>query len=633
VARAIVGTAGHIDHGKTALVLALTGVDTDRLPEEKARGITIDLGFAEMAGSDGTRMGVVDVPGHEDFVRTMVAGATGMDVVLLVVAADEGIMPQTREHLDIVRLLAVPRMVVALAKADLADEEWRALVTEEVRAVLADTPYADAPVVPTSCRLGTGIEELRKALTDAAAEGRPRTEDDLARLPLDRAFTVQGMGTVVTGTLWSGTLSTGQRIRILPGGAQARVRSIQVHGRDASRARAGERTALALAALDRDAVRRGQVVVADAGWAPGSMLTAHVRLLPGAARALGAGDRARVLLGTAEVMARCVLLDETAELAPGGSGWVQLRLEDPVLARAGDRFVLRTYSPVVTIGGGTVAEPLAPKRRRLAPADAEALSALTGTHLEARLDAGLLLGGWAGLEVSAIPQACGLSPSAAETALGRAQARGAVVVRGFAFAPGVATEAGERILEALDRGHAQDGLRASVPLERLREALPRWAALALSEGVVAALAREGALELAEGGARRPGFRPAPTPDQDEACRALRELFAEAGLAAPFAEELPPALGARADLRHLLRYLEGEGELRTVGEGLMVSARALDAAAEAIAAALGGRKGLGPTDFRDVLPLTRRHLMPLLAYFDGIGVTLRHGPLRDVPRPG
>ncbi|NJD19610.1 MAG: selenocysteine-specific translation elongation factor, partial [Gemmatimonadetes bacterium] len=219
--RRVVGTAGHIDHGKTALVRALTGVDTDRLPEEKARGITIDLGFAELTRPGGESLGVVDVPGHEDFVRTMVAGASGMDVALLVVAADEGVMPQTREHLDIVRLLGVPRMVVALSKADLVDDDWVALVTEEVRAVLAPTPYAAAAVVATSCRQGTGLAELRRLLFEAAAGVPPRATEDLARRPVDRSFTVQGMGTVVTGTLWSGTLSVGERVRVLPARASA----------------------------------------------------------------------------------------------------------------------------------------------------------------------------------------------------------------------------------------------------------------------------------------------------------------------------------------------------------------------------------------------------------------------------
>jgi len=631
LARAVLGTAGHIDHGKTALVRALTGVDTDRLPEEKARGITIDLGFAELVAPDGARLGVVDVPGHEDFVRTMVAGATGIDVVLLVVAADEGVMPQTREHLDIVQLLAVPRMVVALTKVDLVDHEWLTLVSEEVRGVLAGTPYAAAPITSTSCRSGTGLEELRAYLFQAGAQAGAHVEGDLARLPVDRSFTVQGIGTVVTGTLWSGTLSAGERARILPGSGEGRIRSVQVHGRDVPAARAGERTALALAGLDRGAVERGSVVVTDPSWAATSMLTVRAHLLLTAPRTVEAGERIRVLLGTAEVMARCAFLEGREPLEPGGTAWVQLRLEEPMLARAGDRIVLRGYSPVVTLGGGVVAEPLSPKRRRVDEGEGHALEALLADDPFQRLLGTLTLGGWGGVPVDSLPQVSGLPPAAISGALARLDAEGGLACRGTAFAPGVVAQARARMLEALDRGHTSDPLRPSIPLERLREALPAWASGALGEGTMAALARDGELELAEGGARRPGFRAVPTADQEAACHALRDTFEAAGLAAPFLEELPESLRARPDLPGLLRLLEGDGSLRSVGGGLLVSAKALDAAARAVAENLAGRSGLGPADFREVLPVSRKHLLPLLAHFDGIGVTVRRGALRDVPR--
>jgi len=630
VRRAILGTAGHIDHGKTALVRALTGVDTDRLPEEKARGITIDLGFAELRRDDDLRLGVVDVPGHEDFIRTMVAGATGLDVVLLVVAADEGIMPQTREHVDIVRMLAVPRMVVALTKADLVEADWLALVEEEVRAHLAPTPWAAAPVVATSARTGEGVEALATALFRAASEVRERREDDVPRLPVDRAFTVQGMGTVVTGTLWSGTLEAGRKVRLLPSGREARVRSLQVHGRDVSEARAGERTAVALAGVERGDAERGQVVVGAARWEPTRMITARVDLLPGAPRPVEHGDRVRVLQGTAEVMARCAVLEEEGAVLPGEAGWVQLRLEEPTVARTGDRLVLRSYSPLVTVGGGVVAEPVPPKRRRLEPGDHEALAALISGGAGDRVEAVLGLAGWSGVPADALTQRAGVLPGEVEALLGAVERAGGVVARGTVFSSATVGEGARRLLEALDRGHRDEGLRPSVPLERLRGALPDWAAPPLADGVLAALARQGALELAEGGARRPGFRPSPTPDQEEACRALEEAYRGAGLAAPFLDELPEGLRARADLPSLLRHLEARGVVRSVDDGLFVSAPALAEAARAVTATLGGKEGLGPADFRDALPVSRRHLMPLLAWLDGEGVTVRRGPVRDVP---
>lgn len=630
--RAILGTAGHIDHGKTALVRALTGVDTDRLPEEKARGITIALGFAELVLDDALRLGVVDVPGHEDFVRTMVAGATGMDVVLLVVAADEGVMPQTREHLDILRLLGVPRMVVALTKVDAVDAEWLALVEEDVRAFLADTPYADAPLVHTSATEGSGLEALRTALAAAAGDVRARADDDAPRLPVDRAFTVQGMGTVVTGTLWAGTLNVGDRVRLFPTGLEGRIRSLQVHGRDAPTAVAGERTAVALSGVDRADAARGLTLVGQVPWAAAWMLTARVTVLPGAPRGLEHGMRVRVLLGTAEVLARCAVLDEPGVILPGEEGWVQFRLEEPTLARAGDRVVVRSYSPLRTVGGGTVAEPVAPKRRRLDAEERTALEALASGTPAVRLEAALALAGWAGAPTQALIQTAGLPPGSLAHLLDEVVAAGGLSVRGLAFGSRVVDDGRARILAGLDEGHAAEGLRPAVPLERLRAALPAWAAPPLADGILGVLSRDGALELAEGGARRPGFRPTPTPDQEAACAALGTAYSDAGLAAPFLDDLPEPLRTRADLPQLLRYLEGQGLLRPVDDGLFIASQVLAAAAAAVTRELGGRTGLGPADFREVLPVSRRHLMPLLAFLDGQGVTVRRGPTRDVPPP-
>ena len=317
----ILGTAGHIDHGKTALVRALTGTDTDRLKEEKARGITIELGFAELAVDGRPHFGVVDVPGHEAFVRAMVAGAAGMDVVLLVVAADEGVMPQTREHLAIVELLGVPELVVALTKADAVDEEWMELVDSDVEDALSTTPYAGAPRIPTSAMAGTGLDSLLDALTLAAERAGSSGHEDLARLPLDRVFTIQGTGTVVTGTLWTGELTVGDRVRVLPDDLNARVRSLQVHGRKTDRASTGDRTAVALTGqgADRDIVSRGATLVTAPEWKATWMLTARVRMLADSGWSLVHNQRVHVHHGTAEVLARCVVLCPEA-LAPGDSG-------------------------------------------------------------------------------------------------------------------------------------------------------------------------------------------------------------------------------------------------------------------------------------------------------------------------
>jgi selenocysteine-specific elongation factor len=631
MARAILGTAGHIDHGKTALIQALTGVDTDRLPEERARGITIELGFAELTREGHTRLGVVDVPGHEAFVRTMVAGATGMDVVLLVVAADEGIMPQTVEHLDIVTLLGVPELVVALTKSDTVDDEWLQMVDDDVRNLLAGTAHRNAPVVATSAVSGAGLDALLGELDAAAARARRRRTDDLARLPVDRVFTVQGTGTVVTGTLWSGSLAAGGRVRLLPGGSTARVRGVQVHGEEVEQAEAGARVALALAGLDRGVAQRGLTVVNAPGWQETWMLTVRARVLERAPRGLEHNQRVRVHLGTSEVLARCALLQE-GPVSPGESGWIQLRLEEPAVTRGGDRLVIRSYSPLITLGGGEVAEPIPPKRRSLSPSAGKALATILEGGPTRAVGAVLQLAGWEGVPLQEIPVRCGVTPTDAEAALASSTDTGAITAGGQAFAPGVVAEAEDRLSRALADAHARDTLRPVVGLERLRQALPRWAHSALAGAVLARMAANGSLELAEGGARLPGFEPSLDSGQARACRQLQAIYTEAGLAPPSVTELPDDLRARNDLQELLRYLELQGVIRTLAEDLFIGAEALAEATKAVPRALGGRSGLGPADFRDVLPVSRKHLIPLLQYLDGLGVTVRRGEGRDVAPP-
>lgn len=629
----ILGTAGHIDHGKTALVRALTGVDTDRLAEEKERGITIELGFAELAADDGPHFGVVDVPGHEGFVRAMVAGAAGMDVVLLVVAADEGIMPQTREHLAIVELLAVPELVVALTKCDLVEPEWLELVEADVADTLSATPYARAPLVRTSASEGTGLEALVSALRAAAGRVRADERADLLRLPLDRVFTIQGAGTVVTGTLWGGRLAAGDRVRVLPADLEARVRTLEVHGRRVEVAEAGDRTAVGLAGdgSDRGVVVRGATVVAEPSWRPSRMLTAHVRVLEAPGWTLAHNQRVHVHLGTAEVLARCAPLT-AEELPPGERGWVQLRLEEPLIARARDRFVIRAYSPVTTIGGGVVAEAQPPKRRRVDEDDVERLVRVIGVDAREAILAHLELSGWSGSEVEALPIHVGLPPAVVERALAE-WGDGALVAGTRAFDPAVHAEAARLVLEALDRGHAEDPLRAVVPLAPLRAALPRWAPPELAQATLERLVADGTLDAAEGGVRRPEHRVSLTADQEVASAELERLLEEGGLAPPLVDELPPALRERPDLWSLLHRLEGLGVVRQIADGLWMRHDVLEAAAGRILDELADRSDLGPADFREALPVSRKHLIPLLNYFDGRGVTIRGESGRSVPPRG
>ncbi|HEY8468225.1 MAG TPA: selenocysteine-specific translation elongation factor [Longimicrobiales bacterium] len=624
--RLVLGTAGHIDHGKTALIRALTGIDTDRLPEEKRRGITIDIGFANLRLPDGQELAVVDVPGHEAFIRNMLAGATGIDIVLLVIAADEGVMPQTREHLAIVDLLGVRRAVVAITKTDLVEPDWLDLVIEDIRAELAATPFADAPLVPVSAVTGAGLDQLTAALAAVAAGVAERDDDDLFRLPIDRVFTIRGTGTVITGTVWSGRLAADATVRILPAGLSARVRGAQVHGRAVPAVAAGQRAALALAGAQREQLRRGLVVVSDEAWTAHSTLTALVRVLPGQARGLRPRQRIRFHLGTAEVMGRITPLD-SPELAPGTTGWAQLRLEAPVVARAGDRFVLRSYSPVTTIAGGTVAEPLAPPRRRLDAADRAALEAIIG-GTPAALTARVGLAGWSGCDPARLAIETPLPPRQIAAAL-QERAGGVAPAAGRVFSARILAAARELILTAVQEHHAREPLRPGVDRDELRRRLPRPAPPGLADDVIAALLAEGVLRSHEGLIASADFEPRLTPDQERARSELLALLEGAGLAPPTLPEWPEHLRRRPDLRPLLRTLEREGRIVALGPELYAARPALDAAAAAVRRELAGRGPLGPAEFRECIPVSRKYLIPILEYFDRTGVTRRAGDRRLV----
>jgi selenocysteine-specific elongation factor len=364
------GTAGHIDHGKTALVAALTGVDTDRLPQEKARGISIELGYAPLELPSGRRLSIVDVPGHERFVRTMVAGATGIDLFLLVVAADDGVMPQTREHLAVIELLGVPAGVVALTKRDLVDDELAELARLGVEELLEDGAYAGSDVIEVSSRTGAGLDELRAALDRLSGGARSRAAAGAVRLPIDRVFSLRGIGTVVTGTLWSGTVHAGDRLAIEPGGREVRVRSVQVHDRAVDEAAAGQRVALALVGADRSQVQRGQTAATPGSLPRSFRLDCRLRVLPSAGRGLNQGALVTVHHGTMEAPAR-VVLRGVDEVAPGETADAQLRLRRRVAAAAGDHVIVRRTSPQVTVAGATVTDPAPPRRRLPAASPAE----------------------------------------------------------------------------------------------------------------------------------------------------------------------------------------------------------------------------------------------------------------------
>lgn len=626
----ILGTAGHIDHGKTTLVRALTGTDTDRLEEEKRRGITIDLGFARLALGDDTELGIVDVPGHEAFVRNMLAGATGIDLVLLVVAADEGVMPQTREHLAIVELLGVRGGVVAVTKCDLVEDEWLELVLADIEAGLEGTTFADAPIVPVSAATGAGIDELRAALARAAAAVEERRAEDLARLPIDRVFTVRGTGTVVTGTLWSGRIERESTLRLLPSGQAVRVRGLHVHGTEVERAEAGRRVAVAIAGSERSDIARGDVLVGDDAWQASRMLTVQLRALAGSDWEIRPRQRIRFHLGTTEVMGRVALLGEP-RLGAGEVGWAQLRLEEPVVARAGDRFVVRSYSPVTTIGGGIVVEPAPPKRKRLRGGEPEAFTAVLFGAPEDAIRARLDMAGWGGVQVHALSVEVPHTPATVDAAVAALESAGELVRDGDrVYAAKLAEQGRALLLDAVDAFHAVHPLEPGIDREALRRVLPEAARGGLGEWLLDQLLAEGTLVGKGGAVARSEFRHSLSPEQEQARERILSLLLEGGITPPTLGELPGELLSRPDLKPLLRILEEEGAIVPVAAELYYARGPLDDAIESVRRHLAGRDELGPADFKVALPLSRKYLIPLLEFFDRTGVTVRRGDRRAVP---
>ena len=625
IRRFVIGTAGHIDHGKTALVKALTGVDTDRWEEEKRRGITIDLGFAPLPLGDQVQASVVDVPGHEGFVRNMLAGATGIDVALLVVAADEGIMPQTEEHLAIVELLGVPRGIPVITKRDLVEPEWLDMVGAEVSERLKTSRVRWEDPVTTSAVTGEGLDGLRSALRQVAEDLIERPAADLFRLPIDRVFAVAGAGTVVTGSTWSGTVAVGDAVRLLPLEREARVRSIEVHGQAADRAVPGRRTALALVGVDKSELARGHVAVTGAGWRATTMLDAAVELLPAARKPIASRTRLRVHLGTAEVLARVV---QVRSIGPGERGLARLILETPLVARGGDRFVLRSFSPVTTIGGGVVLDPFPTPRprlrqRRLA-ADQPTVERLRLVALEA---------GLAGVPLASLSVRLGFLPERVPAVI--AATTDLLTAGDTVVALGVVTTEAARLADVLRRYHEEHPLDPGMSLQALRAAAGAPAPPAAVVDAVLEVGtggREGKakLEIVGSVARLAGWRPAFDARTSDLRETLTRRLVEARWQVPTLGELEREFPG-APLRALLAHLAREGAAEQIDQERYAARQALDAFRTSLEAALVELGQATPAELRDRFGLTRKYLIPLLEWADRRGITRRAGDARVLAR--
>jgi len=643
----VLGTAGHVDHGKTSLVRALTGVDTDRLKEEKERGITIELGFAYLDLPGGQRLGVVDVPGHERFVKAMVAGAAGVDLLALVVAADEGVMPQTREHLAICELLGVRRGVVVLTKVDLVDEEWLQLVEADLQELLVDSALAGARCLRFSAvdpvAEAEGCRALRLELQRLADETVELRSEGLFRLPVDRVFSLRGFGTIVTGTCSAGSVRRQDAVEVLPAGRKARVRSLQVHGEARDEAFAGQRVALNLQGVERSEIERGAVVVREGSLRSSERLDVQVRLLPHVKEALRHGAPVLLHHGASQVEARLWLF-EGDSLAPGEAAFAQLRLEQPVVAAPGDRFILRGFwrdeRHGATLGGGRVLLAQPPRRRRRdRAATLAALRRIEGGGGPELLEQILADAGPAGIEPGQLCAASGLGLGRVRELCGLALAAGtAVSCDGdgeLLLHPQHEAALYERARTLLERFHEEQPRRWGMDREELASRLSGGAVLRSVRGSLERWVAEARLGLSAGQYHLPDFRP----QRDAAGEALKDQLVQAlaagGATPPRARDLAEPLGVAAErLEALAGELVGEGRLVRIKEDLVLETGALGALRAQLLTHLRAQGEISPGQFKDLVGGSRRFAIPLAEYFDRTRLTLRVGDLRKLRRdPG
>jgi selenocysteine-specific elongation factor len=657
----IIGTAGHIDHGKTALIRALTGQDTDRLKEEKERGISIDLGFAYMDLSNGERAGIVDVPGHERFIRNMLAGAHGIDLVLLVVAADDGVMPQTEEHLDILHLLGVQHGVVAITKADLADDARLAAVREEIAILLAGTTLEASPVVPVSAVTGAGLTALRATieaaliayqremplgLSDCAVRSDPTGSGPAERtpaaghfrLPVDRAFVMHGYGVVVTGTAVSGRVHPGDQVRVLPGGEAVRVRTVQVHGHEVAEATCGQRVALNLVGVERTEVTRGHVVCDLRVDRVTDRFDAWVEIRPAARRPVESHEVVRVYIGTAEAIGKLVLLDGRDALTPRQTGFAQLVLREPVQALRGDHFILRNQSAQNTLGGGVVMHPFARRHRR---GDAQLVAGLealrAATNAPAIVRALLHLEPDFAVAPDFLAQAGGLTPDAVRAAL-RADSTLRALPDADTPAACTTTEKWDAlrtaVVDTLKDFHRRAALNPGMEMESLRSRIAPDLSPKVFRAVLDALVANAVVARDDSIIRLPSHRVALRHDEEELGARAEASIAAGEFTPPDLKQMESALGVpRQRLQGILQQLEREGRVAKIAEGLYFARAPLERARTLLRDYVEAHGEINAATFRDLLGASRKFSISLLDYFDRTGFTLRVGDVRKLRGSG
>jgi selenocysteine-specific elongation factor len=640
----ILGTAGHIDHGKTALVRALTGIDTDRLEEERERGISIDIGFAHLDlnlgldGADGTdgerlRLGIVDVPGHERFIRNMLAGATGIDVALLVVAADDSIMPQTREHLEILQLLGIRHGLIAITKADLVGDDWLEMIEAEIRETVAGTFLDGAPIITTSVVDGRGLDALRQALSDVCAGLERRPSVDAFRLAIDRSFVLQGLGTVVTGTVWSGRLAVGDEIAWLPAGRRVRVRGLQMHGTSVDVVEAGQRAAVNLADVHHTEIHRGHEIAAPGFLHPARCITVELRVLPDAPWAVRHRAHVRLHIGTQELIASVRILEHT-EIEPGGSGAAQLVCAEPAIAVGRQPLVIRAESPLRTLGGGVVLHPDDVWIARRDAASHRLLPALASEDAEARAEAALRFHPMDDGNELDLCRAISVERAAVPKLLDRLERSGRVVTidlgqrRGRRHLHrGAFEELAARVVKAVERLHEAARIEPFVPRARLLARLDYLEPVVI-EAVVHRMVERGDIVPHEGGVALAGFHPTLTHAQRHLRSGVLERYLKAGWAPPDAAAIAATLRAReSDVRTILDLCVAEGHLVHVDGELYLHRKWVEELRRRVVHRLREQDGLTVSEIKTLLETSRKYAVPICEYLDRVGVTKRAGDVR------
>ncbi|HYV25322.1 MAG TPA: selenocysteine-specific translation elongation factor [Pyrinomonadaceae bacterium] len=629
----IVGTAGHIDHGKTALVRALTGIDADRLPEEKRRGITIDIGFAELDLGE-VRIGFVDVPGHERFVKNMLAGAHGIDAVALIIAADESVMPQTREHFDICRLLGVSKGLIILTKKDLVDAELLQLARAEAEDLVKGSFLEGARIVDLSSRTGDGIDEVKQALRELGADVPERSSDYIARLPIDRSFTMKGFGAVVTGTLIAGAIREGDDLDLLPIDTRVRVRGVQVHGSAVKQAVAGQRTAINLAGIESAAIERGMILVQPGRLRTTQIVDASITVLPDAPRALRSRQRVRVHLGAAEVLARVRVLESEGEIKPGARGFAQLRFESPIVAVLGDRFILRAYSPQMTIGGGVILDPFASKHRSRELSSArERLTLLAGGDHSQQLAQYIIGEGRLGITKSELAARTAWRDEVIESALQPAAiAKSTVRLETTLLGREVYDGLKSAIVREIESHHKREPLARGLPKEILHDRFFAGASTEVFREAIAQMEKDGAFTSEKEIVKLRDHARELSAEDTKAKDKLEAAYRNAGVAPPaLADAFKNAGLDNTRGRKILQLILDSGSLVKVHGDMLFHREALDALIQKLRARAVTQpdRSIDVGAFKELAGISRKYAIPLLEYFDRQRVTRREGDRRTV----